>query len=73
MITELNNIKEVEITEKTDFKYYMLYVYNKTVDYRNRYFLLTQSTEINDLEHYKKTWNLNEGDEFKVFAVMLPS
>lgn len=73
MITELNDIKEVQIVEKTDFKYYMLYVYNKTVDYRNRYFLLTQSTEINDLEHYKKTWNLNESDEFKVFAVNLPS
>jgi hypothetical protein len=25
------------------------------------------------LEINKETWNLNEGEEFKVFAVMLPS
>ena len=31
MIIELNDIKEVEIVAKADFKYYMLYVYNKTV------------------------------------------
>ena len=31
MIIELNDIKEVEIVAKADFKYYMLYVYNKNV------------------------------------------
>ena len=74
MIIELNDIKEVEIVEKAEFKYYMLYVYNKNVKEPNhKYFLLQQSVHIDDLEHYKTTWELGEGDEFKVFAVNLPS
>ena len=74
MITELNDIKEVEIVAKADFKYYMLYIYNKNVkDPNHKYFLLNQSVNIDDLEHYKTTWELGEGDEFKVFAVKLPS
>jgi len=74
MTIELNDIKEVEIVTKTDFKYYMLYVYNKNAkEPNNKYFLLNQSVYIDDLEHYKTTWELGEGDEFKVFAVMLPA
>ena len=74
MIIELNDIKEVEIVAKADFKYYMLYIYNKNVKEPNhKYFLLDQSVNIDDVEHYKTTWELGEGDEFKVFAVNLPS
>jgi hypothetical protein len=74
MIIELNNIKEVEIVAKTDFKYYMLFTYNpKATNVYGKYWLVNQSPNIDDLEINKETWNLNEGEEFKVFAVMLPS
>lgn len=52
----------------------MLFVYNsKTKDPYHKYWLMNQSPNIEDLERSKETWNLNEGEEFKVFAVMLPS
>ena len=73
MIIELNDIKEVEIVAKTNFKYYMLYVYNKNeIDLNNKYFLLHQSINIDELEYYKTKWILRNGDEFKVFSVNLP-
>lgn len=74
MIIELNDIKEVEIVAKAEFKYYMLYIYNKNEkDPNNKYLLLNQSVNIDDLEHYKTTWVLGDGDEFVVFAINLPS
>ena len=74
MIIELNDIKEVEIVAKTEFKYFMLFIYKpKATDVYGKYFLLNQSVNVDDLEHYKTTWKLNEGEEFKVFSVMLPS
>ena len=52
----------------------MLYIYNKNVkEPNNKYLLLNQSVNIDDLEHYKTTWELGDGDEFKVFAVNFPS
>jgi DNA polymerase II small subunit/DNA polymerase delta subunit B len=74
MIIELNEIKEVEIVAKPDFKYFMLFIYNpKSTDVYGKYFLVNQSPNIDDLERYKDSWNLNEGEEFRVFAVMLPA
>ena len=52
----------------------MLYIYNKNVkEPNNKYFLLNQSVNIDDLEHYKTTWELGDGYEFVVFAINLPS
>jgi len=47
MIIELNNIKEVEITAKTEFKYYLLFSYNNnSKDPNFRYFLIDQNPDI---------------------------
>lgn len=74
MIIELNNIKEIEVVAKTEFKYFMLFTYNpKATDVYGKYWLVNQSPNIDDLERSKETWTLNDGEEFKVFAVMLPS
>jgi hypothetical protein len=74
MIIELNDIKEVKISPKASFKYYMLFVYNKNLEAPNhKYFLLHQSVDLDDLEHHKKTWVISDADEFRVFVVNLPS
>ena len=73
MNIELNDIKEVEIVAKKEFKYFMLFTYNpKATDVYGKYWLINQSPNIDDLECSKESWKLNDGEEFKVFAVMLP-
>ncbi len=74
MIIELNNIKEVEITAKTEFKYYLLFSYNNnSKDPNFRYFLIDQNPDIDWIKNRMDGWNLAKGEEFKVFAVMLPA
>jgi hypothetical protein len=74
MIIELNNIKEVEITAKTEFKYYLLFSYNTNSNDPNfRYFLIDQNPDIDWIKNRMDNWNLATGEEFRVFAVMLPS
>ena len=74
MITELNDIKEVKIITKENIKYFMLFEYDSEANTAlNRYFLLTHSTMIEDVESYKENWVLSEGHEFRGFSVSLPS
>ena len=72
MIYELKDIKEVEITDAKEFKYYLLFVYTKNSDIYTRYWLINQSPKIEDLEYYKKTWKLGEGQEFRIFSATFP-
>ncbi len=74
MIIELNKIKEVEITAKTEFKYYLLFTYNNnSKDPNSRYFLIDQNSDVDWIKNRMDNWNLAEGEELKVFAVMLPA
>jgi len=74
MIIELNNIKEVEITAKTEFKYYLLFSYNANSNDPNfRYFLIDQNPDIDWIKNKMDNWALASGEEFRVFAVMLPA
>ncbi len=73
MNIELNDIKEVEILAKKEFKYFMLFVFNsETKNPYHKYYMIRQSPYISDIEEYKESWNLEKGDEFRVFSVMLP-
>ena len=73
MNIELNDIKEVEIVAKKEFKYFMLFVCNsETKDPYNKYYMIRQSPYIVDIEEAKKSWTLEKGDEFRVISVMLP-
>ena len=68
--------KEVEITKKSELKYFMLVQYNKTQTSNSKYFICDQSTDIEYINNSLKWWQEQTnyiGVEYKIFSMMLPN
>lgn len=75
MIKELE-IKEVEITKKSELKYFMLLQYNKNYGNTSKYFICAQSTDIEEINNQLEWWKSQDGNEeseYKIFSMMLPN
>jgi len=74
MILELNNIKEVVIEKKLEYKYFMLFLYNPKAEHLNgKYYLVAQGPAIEEIEGVMRNWELGDGDVFRIFSIMLPA
>ena len=75
MIKELE-VKEVEITKKSELKYFMLLQYDENQVNSSKYFICAQSTDIEEINNQLEWWKAqkgNEDSEYKIFSMMLPN
>lgn len=71
-VLSIHDIKEITYELKDTIEYYVLFLYREGDDDLNRYFLLFQSNRLEDVESYKNTWKLGDGEVFRTFKMDLP-